>query len=52
MAGALSGSYLGANRLPRRLVYLLESIPKGQKYLWQLAGRLFEVYRSSGRAVP
>lgn len=45
MAGALSGSYVGAGRLPRRLVSLLESSPKGQKYLWQLAGRLFTVYQ-------
>lgn len=46
MAGALSGSYLGASRLPARLVSLLENSPKGQKYLWQLAGRLVEVYQS------
>ena len=45
MAGALSGSYVGASRLPGRLVSLLESSPKGQKYLWQLAGRLFAVYQ-------
>ena len=45
MAGALSGSYVGANRLPARLVSLLESSPKGQKYLWQLAGRLFALYQ-------
>lgn len=44
MAGALSGSYLGASRLPDRLVGLLESSPKGQKYLWQLAERLFALY--------
>ena len=29
MAGALSGAYLGAGRLPSRLVNLLESSPKG-----------------------
>lgn len=45
MAGALSGSYLGAGHLPGRLVGLLENSPKGQKYLWQLAGRLFDVYK-------
>lgn len=45
MAGALSWNYLGASRLPSRLVNLLESSPKGQKYLWQLAGRLFDVYQ-------
>jgi poly(ADP-ribose) glycohydrolase ARH3 len=45
MAGALSGAYLGAKRLPGRLVGLLESSPKGRDYLSQLAGQLFEVYR-------
>jgi len=45
MAGALSGSYLGASRLPARLVGLLESSPKGQKYLRQLAERLFALYQ-------
>jgi poly(ADP-ribose) glycohydrolase ARH3 len=44
MAGTLSGSYLGASRLPGRLVGLLESSPKGQKYLRQLAERLFAHY--------
>lgn len=48
MAGALSGSYRGASRLPSRLVNLLESSPKGQKYLRQLAGQLFDVYQRSG----
>lgn len=46
MAGALSGSYVGAGRLPNRLVNLLENSPKGRKYLWQLAGQLFGVYRN------
>jgi poly(ADP-ribose) glycohydrolase ARH3 len=46
MAGALSGAYLGAARLPARLVGLLESSPKGREYVRQLAGRLFETYRA------
>lgn len=45
MAGALSGCYVGASRLPTRLVRLLESSPKGQKYLWQLGGELFALYQ-------
>jgi poly(ADP-ribose) glycohydrolase ARH3 len=44
MAGALSGAYIGAARLPARLVGLLERSPKGRAYLQQLAGQLFEVY--------
>jgi poly(ADP-ribose) glycohydrolase ARH3 len=44
MAGALSGSYLGAARLPSRPVNLLESSPKGRAYLQQLAARLFAIY--------
>ena len=44
MAGALSGAYLGASRLPGRLVGLLESSPKGRTYIQQLAGRLFALY--------
>jgi poly(ADP-ribose) glycohydrolase ARH3 len=47
MAGALSGAYLGASRLPARLVGLLETSPKGRGYIRQLAGRLFEVYSRS-----
>ena len=45
MAGALSGAYLGAGRIPGRLVGLLESSPKGREYLRGLAGQLFDVYR-------
>ncbi len=45
MAGALSGAYLGAGRLPSRLVGLLESGPKGREYIRQLAHKLFDVYR-------
>lgn len=44
MAGALSGAYLGARRLPSRLVDLLERSPKGRDYLRALAGRLLEVH--------
>jgi poly(ADP-ribose) glycohydrolase ARH3 len=44
MAGALSGAYLGVGNLPKRLVDLLESSPKGRTYLQQLAGQLFAVY--------
>jgi poly(ADP-ribose) glycohydrolase ARH3 len=42
MAGALSGAFLGAQRLPQGLVGLLEDSPKGRRYLVELAGRLFE----------
>jgi poly(ADP-ribose) glycohydrolase ARH3 len=45
MAGALSGAYLGIDRLPRRLVDLLESSPKGREYIKQLAGQLFTMYQ-------
>ena len=45
MAGALSGAYLGADRLPSRLVGLLESSPKGRAYIRHLAGQLFTVYQ-------
>jgi poly(ADP-ribose) glycohydrolase ARH3 len=45
MAGALSGAYLGAGRLPSRLVGLLESSPKGRTYLQQLARQLHGVYQ-------
>ena len=44
MAGALSGAYLGVNRLPSRLVGLLESSPKGREYIRQLARNLFSTY--------
>jgi len=44
MAGALSGAYVGAGRLPGRLIGLLESSPKGRAYLQQLAGQLYTVY--------
>lgn len=44
MAGALSGAFLGACRLPKRLVGLLESSPKGREYLRYLAGQLLAVY--------
>jgi poly(ADP-ribose) glycohydrolase ARH3 len=46
MAGALSGAWLGAARLPQRLVGLLESSRKGRAYLSELAEKLFAAYRS------
>lgn len=45
MAGALSGAYLGAGRLPSRLVDLLESSPKGRAYIEGLAEKLVAVYQ-------
>lgn len=45
MAGALSGAYLGVERLPTRLVGLLESSLKGGGYLQQLAKQLFKLYQ-------
>jgi poly(ADP-ribose) glycohydrolase ARH3 len=51
MAGALSGAYLGAERLPTRLVGLLESSPKGRAYIIELAGRLLAAYQR-GRVGP
>lgn len=50
MAGAVSGAYLGASRLPGRLVGLLESSPKGRDYLVKLADRLFEAYLRESHA--
>lgn len=53
MAGALAGAYLGASRLPTRLVNLLESSPKGRHYIQQLADRLLEVYdRAANQRQP
>lgn len=45
MAGAISGAHVGRDRLPDRLVDLLESSPKGRAYLKSLAGQIFERYR-------
>jgi len=45
MAGAVSGAYVGATQLPKRLVNLLERSPKGGRYLQQLATKLFTVYQ-------
>jgi poly(ADP-ribose) glycohydrolase ARH3 len=47
MAGALSGAYVGAKRLPSRLVGLLENSPKGRAYLPQLAQQLLAVYHQA-----
>ncbi len=44
MAGALAGAFLGASKLPSRLVELLENSPKGRKYIQKLAGDLFTTY--------
>jgi poly(ADP-ribose) glycohydrolase ARH3 len=44
MAGALSGAYLGASRLPARLVNLLENSPKGRAYLIELSKQLLDLY--------
>jgi poly(ADP-ribose) glycohydrolase ARH3 len=49
MAGALSGAYLGSQDVPRRLVDLLESSPKGRQYLLGLADRLFVLYAGRGK---
>jgi len=45
MAGAVSGAYLGEEKLPQRLLGLLESSPKGKRYLMELADKLFAVYQ-------
>ena len=50
MAGALSGAYMGAGRLPGRLVALLESSPKGRTYLKRLSEQLFAVYHRGREA--
>jgi poly(ADP-ribose) glycohydrolase ARH3 len=47
MAGALSGAYIGAARLPVRLVNLLESSPKGRTYLNRLSEGLFSAYHGA-----
>ncbi|MBL9084568.1 MAG: ADP-ribosylglycohydrolase family protein [Planctomycetales bacterium] len=44
MAGAISGAYLGLEKIPARLLDLLEDGPKGRTYIKGLAGRLFDVY--------
>ncbi|MHC5542714.1 ADP-ribosylglycohydrolase family protein, partial [Singulisphaera rosea] len=44
MAGALAGSYLGVERIPSRLVDLLEDSPKGKGYLKGLSEQLFSTY--------
>ena len=47
MTGAISGAYLGSDRLPTRLVGLLESSPKGRTYLQRLASDLLARMRRS-----
>ena len=44
MTGAISGAYLGVDRVPQRLEKLLESSPKGRLYLLRLAADLFAVH--------
>jgi poly(ADP-ribose) glycohydrolase ARH3 len=41
MAGAISGAFLGASRLPSHLLDQLESSPKGRGYIESLADALF-----------
>ena len=48
MAGAISGAFLGIGKLPKHLVGLLESSPKGRDYIRDLADKLFEVHRRQG----
>jgi poly(ADP-ribose) glycohydrolase ARH3 len=50
MAGALSGAYVGAARLPTILVSHLERSPKGYDYLLGLADSLFDRY--CNRSMP
>jgi poly(ADP-ribose) glycohydrolase ARH3 len=50
MAGAVSGAYVGAGRLPQRLVGLLESSPKGGAYLVRLADDLLAAYQRTAPA--
>jgi poly(ADP-ribose) glycohydrolase ARH3 len=45
MAGALSGAYLGIGGIPKRLLNLLESTPKGRDYLSKLADQLYQVHQ-------
>jgi poly(ADP-ribose) glycohydrolase ARH3 len=49
MSGALSGAFLGFERLPKRLVGLLGSSPKGRDYLLNLAERLLAAYERQPR---
>jgi poly(ADP-ribose) glycohydrolase ARH3 len=44
MAGAISGAYLGAGRLPARLVNRLENGPKGRDYLIELSSQLLNAH--------
>ena len=50
MAGALAGAQLGIEAIPRRLVELLESSPKGRDYIIQLADQLHDACSSSQQA--
>src|SRR5262249_27091958 len=50
MAGAVSGAYLGAGRLPSRLLGLLARSPRGREYIGQLAGQLLATYHRGTEA--
>jgi poly(ADP-ribose) glycohydrolase ARH3 len=50
MAGAVSGSFLGIQGIPERLINRLEDSPQGRSYLLRLADRLADSCRAhSGR---
>jgi poly(ADP-ribose) glycohydrolase ARH3 len=44
MAGALSGTYLGIQAIPKQWIERLERGPKGGEYLTQLAEKLYRLY--------
>lgn len=44
MAGGISGAYLGDQRLPVRLIGLLEATPKGRAYIRKLAEELYAAF--------
>ena len=44
MAGAVAGAYLGSDRLPKRLIDLMESSPKGRAHLIELADKLLTAH--------
>jgi poly(ADP-ribose) glycohydrolase ARH3 len=45
MTGAISGAYLGLERLPQRLVKLVETSPKGRLYMLDLADELYATHQ-------
>jgi poly(ADP-ribose) glycohydrolase ARH3 len=52
MGGALSGAFLGADRLPVRLLSLLENARKGRDDIMGLSKRLLAVHRRVGHTLP